>query len=462
MKNGIHRIDRRSFLKTGAVALGTAAFGFPDIIPSRALAAPGRPGANDRLVLGHIGVGGRGFGMMNAISDKLSRGDLAIAAVCDADEKRLARALGKAGPDAAAYRDYRYILERKDIDALVIATPDHWHGVGLVHAAQSGKHVYLEKPACCTIEEGTAMVRAARDHRVCVQVGSQGRSQRECYLANRYIANGNIGRVSKVTCWHYESPVDRNPVPDSAPPPELDWDLWLGPLAWRPYNARYCPGTFRWIMESGGGQIRDRGAHVMSNALWIMNADRKVFASPRERASPVTIEATGTVPASGLWDSAVTMEVTYQFSNPDWTMVWSQPGERIPYYDQEKREALKIRDTYGAVYHGDKDNLVVWVGDGQVYTEPKAVEWTPGPGAREVHASPGFDHFEDWFDAIRNRREPVMNIEAGVAAAYLTVLANLSLILGRKLTWDPVKHEIVGDAAARRMMSRPQRYPYVV
>jgi predicted dehydrogenase len=131
----------------------------------------------------------------------------------------------------------------------------------------------VEKPACCTIEEGKAMVKAATDSRKTVQLGSQGRSQRECYLANRYIANGNIGKVSKVTCWHYESPADNNPVPDSEPPPELDWDLWLGPLPWRQYNKRYCPGSFRWMMESGGGQIRDRGAHVMANALWIMNAD---------------------------------------------------------------------------------------------------------------------------------------------------------------------------------------------
>ena len=455
-------LDRRSFLKVSAAAVGSAALGFPDIIPARALAAPGRPGANERLTLGHIGVGGKGFNHLGYFTDRAARGDLNIAAVCDIDEKRLSRALTKAGPQATPYRDYRYLLERKDIDAVVIATPDHWHAVGMVHAAQCGKHIYVEKPACCTIEEGKAMVKAARDHKVRVQVGSQGRSQEECYLANRYIANGQIGAVNRVVCWHYESPADNNPVPDSAPPPELDWDLWLGPLAWRPYNARYCHGTFRWIMESGGGQIRDRGAHVMSNALWIMNADRQMFATPRHPAPPVTIEATGTVPTKGLWDTAVTMEVKYQFKNPDWTLVWSQPGERIPYFDQEKAKAQKIRDTYGATYHGSSDKLIVWVGDGQVYTEKKAIDWQPTPGARDVHRSPNFDHTEDWFQAIKAGRDNVMPIEAGVATAYLTVLGNLSLILGRKLVWDPVKQEIIGDETARRLMSRPQRYPYVV
>ncbi len=293
------------------------------------------------------------------------------------------------------------------------------------------------------------MVAAGKKNKVAIQVGSQGRSQPECYKANRYIANGMIGTVRKVTCWHYESPADNNPVPDCEPPPELDWDLWLGPLRWRPYNPRYCPGSFRWMMDSGGGQIRDRGAHVMSNALWIMNADH---------TGPATIEAKGTLPTKGAWDTAITMEVVYEFKNPDWTLVWAQPGEKIPYYDQEKRKSQGIRDGYGAVYHGDQDKLVLWVGDGQTFTEPKALDWQPGADAKDVYKSPG--HHEDWFNGIKTGKPTIMNIEAGVATAFLTVLGNLSLVLGRKLRWDPVKQEIIGDEQARRMMSRPQRHPY--
>jgi hypothetical protein len=262
-----------------------------------------------------------------------------------------------------------------------------------------------------------------------------------------------IGEVRKVTCWHYESPADNKPVPDAEPPRDLDWDLWLGPLPWRPYNARYCHGTFRWLMESGGGQIRDRGAHVMSNALWIMNADQ---------TGPVSIDAKGTFPTKGLWDSAVTCDVTYQFKNPDWTLVWSQPGEMVPYFDREKVKNLGIREGYGAVYHGEKDKLVVWVGDGQVFTEQKALDFKKPAGGVDVHQSPSFDHHEDWFQGIKTGRKTVMNIQAGVATAFLCVLGNLSLLLGRKLQWDPVKQEIVGDEQARRLMSRPQRYPYVL
>lgn len=445
------QIARRSFLKTAGAIAGGAVLGFPQIVPSRVLGAAGGPGAKDRLTLGFIGVGGMGGFHLREMVKRMNSGEVNIAAVCDADEKRLAGAWKTAGPQADVYRDYRYILQRKDIDAVVIGTPDHWHAVQTVHSAECGKHIYVEKPASCTIEEGKAMIAAAKANKVSVQVGSQGRSQPEAHAAHQYIANGMLGKVRKVTCWHYASPADTKPLPDSNPPSDLDWDLWLGPLAWRPYNPRYCHGTFRWIMESGGGQIRDRGAHVMSNALHFMNADA---------TGPVTIEAKGTLPTSGLWDTAINMEVVYEFKNPDWTLVWSQPGEMIPYFDEAKKKKEGIRDGYGAVYHGDKDKLTVWVGDSQVYTEKKAVEFQKPPGGVEVYKSPG--QYEDWFLGIKTGKKTIMNIEAAVAVSNLTILGNLSLILGRKLRWDAKAQEIVGDEQARRLMSRPQRYPYVV
>lgn len=447
-------IGRRTFLKRAgqAMAAGTL-LGVPQFVPSRVLGATGQVGANDRLVVGFIGVGGMGMGHLQYMLGRVKRGDVEVVAVSDCDRNRLENARQAAGPHAKAYPDYRELLEQKEIDAVVISSPDHWHAVQTVHAAEQGKHIYVEKPASCTIEEGEAMVDAARRTGVVIQVGSQGRSQREAFQAHQYIANGMIGRVHKVTCWHYPTPADNNPVPDSDPPEHLDWDMWLGPMRWRPYNPRYLHGTFRWVMESGGGQIRDRGAHVMSNALYFMNADH---------TGPVSIEATGVLPKRGLWDSAITMEAVYEFKNPDWTLVWAQPGERVPYFDPDKRRILGIRDGYGAVYHGDKDSLVVWVGDGQVFTETKAIEYRPPPGGVQVHQSPNFDHHQDWIVSIRTGRKPVMNIEAGVATANLTILGNLSLVLGRKLHWDPVKRTIVGDEQAQRMMSRPQRYPYVL
>jgi predicted dehydrogenase len=436
------KVPRRTFLKNaGAAAAAGAALGVPQIIPSGVLAAPGKPGASQRLTFGHIGVGGMGGGHLNDMVGRMKRGEVNVAAVCDVDDRHLENASKVAGPQADVYRDYRYVLQRKDIDAVVIATPDHWHGVQTVHAAECGKHVYVEKPACCTIEEGKAMVAAGKKNKVAIQVGSQGRSTGDAYYALRYIANGVLGKVHTVDCWHYASP-SGGTSPDSDPPPHLDWDLWLGPLRWRPYNSAHLHGVFRWFLESGGGQIRDRGAHVMSCAKYFMEADA---------AGPVTIEVTGTAPTKGLWDSAVDMRVVYTFKNPDWVLTWNQPGKPVPTEDGKQH-------GYGAVYYGDKGQLVVWGGDGGTWTEKKAREWQAPAGAKEVYRSPG--HKEDWFKGIKTGQPTIMNIDASVGVANLCVLGNLSFILGRKLQWDQGKQEIVGDEEARRMMSTPQRHPY--
>jgi predicted dehydrogenase len=436
------KLARRSFLQ--AVS---AAAAFPAFVPSGVLAREGAPGASDRLTFGHIGVGGMGTYHLHDMLDRARKGFVNVAAVCDVDENRLAAAAKLAGPQAVPYRDYRFILGRDDIDAVVIATPDHWHGVQTVHAAECGKHVYVEKPACCTIEEGQAMIVAARKNKVSVQVGSQGRSQPEAYLAHRYLVN-KLGKVSTVTCWHYQTP-SAPAVPDREPPPELDWDLWLGPLRWRPFNPQYLHGVFRWLLESGGGQIRDRGAHVFSCAKYLLGADGQ---------EPVSVETKGTVPDEGLWDSAVDMEVKYTFKNPDWVLTWSQPGNRIPGEPRGPGEDKIERDGYGAVYHGENDTMILWAGDGGTWVERKVREWQPPAGATDVYKSPG--HKEDWFNGIKTGAKTIMNIEAAVEVANMCVLGNISFLLGRKISWDPARKEIVGDEQARRMMGRPQRHPY--
>jgi len=395
--------------------------------------------ANERLSVAVVGVGKRGTYHVGAVG----RIGQDLVAVCDANQKHVADVL-KNRPKVRKYQDFRKMLDEMDrqLDAVIVATPDHTHAVIAATAMKRGKHVYVEKPACCTIEEGKAMVAAARKNNVSVQVGSQGRSQPDCHAACTYVRNGMLGKISRVTCWHYASPGDDNPVPDCDPPKELDWDLWLGPMRWRPYNPRYLHGVFRWLLESGGGQIRDRGAHVMSCALYLMDSDQ---------TGPVTIEAKGTAPSKGLWDSAVEMEVTYTFKDPDWTLVWAQPGDKPPKGDQGHND-------YGAVYHGDKDKLILYGGDGGTWTERKAREFKVPAGGKEIYKSPG--HKEDWFAGIRTGKKTIMNIEAGAATANLTVLGNISFVLGRKIQWDPVKQEIVGDDLARRMMCRPQRFPY--
>jgi predicted dehydrogenase len=436
--------NRRRFLGVSGAALSA-----PFILPSGLRAAQGKTAANDKLTLALIGCGGMGGYHLDRMIEKREAGEINIAALCDVDENRLAQRLEKTGAGVQPYRDYRYVLEREDIDAVMIATPDHWHANQMVHAAETGKHVYVEKPACCTIEEGTAMMKAAKDNKIAVQVGSQGRSQPEAYLSHRYLANGVIGHVDRVDCFHYPSPIDEEPVPDSEPPAELDWDLWLGPMHWRPYNKKYCHGTFRWLMESGGGQIRDRGAHVMSCAKYWMNADDQ---------GPTWVEATGTSPEYGLWDSCVNLNVTYTFENPDWVLTWNQPGEPVPKEERTPEEAEITRPGYGAVYRGDKGTFHHWGGDGGTWAERKAREWEPPSGAVDVYKSPG--HMEDWIEGIKTGKKTIMNIDAAVGVADLCNLGNLSYLLGRKLHWDHKNRKIIGDDYANRLLARPQRHPY--
>ncbi len=461
MRTSTGAVSRRQFLNRSIQTAGLVGVA-PQFVPATVLASSGRKGANERIYIGHIGVGGRGLSLYDELGALRQAGECESVAVCDVDEKRLERAAKRLGPKVAVYRDYRYVLLRKDIDAVVIGTPDHWHAVQFVHAAECSKHIYCEKPACCTIEESKAMVAAAKKAKIASQIGSQGRSQPEAYLMHRYLANGVIGKVHRVECFHYPSPEDHSRTPDSDPPPELDWDLWLGPLPWRPYNARYLHGVFRWLLESGGGQIRDRGAHVMSCAKYWLDADHQ---------GPVWVEATGTPPSEGLWDSAVLMNVTYKFENPDWIMTWTQmPMEEVTRrYPAEERTAEElaqpgitkiIRPGYGAVYHGEHGTCMHWGGDGGTWAERKVRQWQPPPGAKDVYKSPG--HMEDWFLGIRTGKKCIMDIEYGAGVANLCILGNLSYILGRRLHWDESKWEIVGDEQAQRLASRPQRFPYTL
>jgi predicted dehydrogenase len=432
-------IGRREFLGQ------SAALALPLVVPSGVVGLEGKPGANERLTMAVIGVGGMGTVHLNNLITLRNEGKANIAAVCDADESRLAKAVTTAGPGVTPYRDYRYLLERKDVDAVVIATPDHWHAVQTVHACESGKHVYVEKPASVTIAEGRAMVEAARRNRRAVQVGAQGRTGLGAWHTCRAIRNGMIGPVKKVTCWHYETPIDENPVADCAPPAGLDWDLWLGPLPWRPYNPRYCPGVFRWFMESGGGQIRDRGAHQFSTILWCMNADRQVS---------YTVEASGTPPTKGLWDCPPTMRVVYTFRNPDWQLIWEQPGNKVG------------KSEFGNVFWGEREHLVLeWEGAYKL-AEPEAMSFNVPAGGVEVYRTDAYadfnlNHKADWIKAIENPSyRPAVDIEIGHRVATLCNLGNLSYLLGRKLVWDGVTEQILGDAYANRLLRRPQRHPY--
>lgn len=443
------KTSRRQFATTTAAAATMF-----DIVPARVLGLQGQTPPSDTLHFGHIGIGGRGRGFLRPESNIGQRvpaplnlgGDgsrmlrpVRSVALCDVDPKRLDEAASRVGGRPKTYKDFRRLLEDKDVDAVVIASPDHWHALMTILACQAGKDVYVEKPACNTIEEGRAMVNAAERYGRVVQVGSQGRSQINAWKACNYIRNGGVGRVRKVLCWHYASP-DGDWTPDGPPPEGMDYDMWLGPSRAVPHNAKRTHGAFRWMIDWGGGQIRDRGAHVMSIANWIMDCDT---------TGPVSVDGTGDPPHDGMYDAAVTMNITYEFKNPDWTLVWAQPG--VPSTTLEAR--------YGAVYHGDAGQISVTLGDGQgTDTDQRAKDFAPVPGAARPFQSPG--HMENFEDCVLTRAKPIMHMEAGHRVASLCILGNIAFQLRRKLEWDPVNERVKNDDEANRLLSRPGRGPW--
>lgn len=419
--------SRRTFLKT------TAAIAAPMILPSGVLARPGRPGANDRVILGMIGVGGQGRGHVNAFNNlKASR----IAAVCDVDEKHRNMAAEIVEDHRVdQYNDFREILDRQDIDAVVISAPDHWHGVMAVLACEAGKDVYCEKPNSKTIAEGQAMLKAARRYGRVVQIGSQGRSTEGGHATANYVRNGQIGKVNRVVCWHENNwTPGGDPTKFSDPPPGFDWDMWLGPARWMPYNPDYVHFNFRWMMEFGAGFIRDRGAHVLSVVQWALDLDRTY---------PRRISAGGNPPTEGLWDVPPTFWARFEYDDPELVITWDQPGEAAADH------------KFGATFHGDKDTLIMRGGDGGCYAEDKALAYEPPGDGVHLYKSPG--HQENWLDCLKTRQKPIMDIEDGHRVATVCNLAEIAYRVGRTLEFDPVTETVIGDEQANRMLYKPGR-----
>lgn len=422
MKRGI---SRRAFIAGAAAA--------PLVLTNSALAQSTRPGANERIAIGMIGLGGMGSGHLRFLRQ---RNDVDIVALCDVDKNHQARAVKMLGTETSVpvYEDFRRVLDQQDVDAVLIAAPDHWHGIMAVLACAAGKDVYVEKPASKTIKEGRAMLDAARYYKRVMQVGSQGRSTSGAQAAWNYINNGQIGAVTRVDCWHYPNPTGGDWSKNQTPPPELNWDMWLGPAKWVPYNPDRVHFNFRWFLDFGGGQIRDRGAHVLSVVSWCLGLDD---------ISPVRVTATGKAPIEGMYDCPPNLEVIYEYEDPKLTITWKQPGPNPP------------DDNFGAMYHGTKGTLRVNGGDGHTDPEAKAKNYTPPSDGKHAFESPG--HHQDWFRCIKTREKPHMDIAAGHKIATLCILANMSYRLGRPLDWDAENERVKDDEAANQLLGNGGR-----
>jgi len=426
--------SRRAFLRATVAALAG-----PMVVRASALGAEDRPPPSERLGLGSIGLGSMG---LRHIKGFVQETDCRIAAVCDVDASRryaaadvVNKTYGSA--DCMAIADFREIIGRPDLDALIIAVPDHWHAALAVPAIRAGKHVYGEKPLALTINEGKAIVRAVRRYGCVWQTGSWQRSTRHFRQACELVRNGRIGKLAKVEIGIGIGPTI-DPQPVMPVPDGFDYDLWLGPAPWVPYTEKRCHWNFRWILDYSGGQVTDWGAHHIDIAQWGMGTDD---------TGPVAVEGTGVFPEDGLYDAATHYQFTCTYANGLVLEV-----------------ASNDRLKQGVRFIGD---------DGWVHATRSALATHPDrlmherlrPG--EIHlARPRGDHRQghrrDWLDCIRYGGEPITPVEIGHRSITIAHLGNIAMRLGRPVRWDPKAEHIVGDAGAARLMGRTMRAPWGV
>lgn len=439
------RWNRRQFLKTSA-----AAFAAPYIIPSTCF------GANERITVGMIGVRNQGTGNLKGF---LGAG-CNVAAICDVDSEVRAKALGLAsdrGQKAEEYGDYRKLLERKDLDAVVITVPDHWHALMTIHACQAGKDVYCEKPLSLTIAEGRRMVNAARKHGRIVQTGSQQRSAAEFWRAASLVRNGAIGDVKQVLVGIPKSNHPGALGPDTNPPANLDYDMWLGPAPARPYNEKRVHYNFRFWWDYSGGQITNFGAHHLDIAQWALGMDE---------SGPVAVDGTATFDPEKRYEVTDTCRIEYTYDNGvkvllgqqqkdipggatfigtkgkiyvNRGVLWSDPAEiagaQISSDELKKKE---VADAQKAFYRKLDESILAF--PQQLY--------------RSNH------HMKDFLTCIKSRQLPVCDVEIGHRSATVCHLGNLVARLGRGVKWDPKAERIVGDDEAQSMTDRPYRAPW--
>jgi predicted dehydrogenase len=434
----------------GTAALSAAAFGRVH-------------GANER-----VGVGFIGFGLIGKrhVLDFREQNDAALVAVAEVHRGRLDEAKETFGGPVEGYTDFRKLLDCRDVDAVVLSTPDHWHALMTLLACAAGKDVYVEKPLSLFVREGRWMAEAARKHQRVVQVGTQQRSGPHYQKARRLIQEGHIGKVVSVRMG-----ASRNVVPgfgspaDGEPPAGFDYDLWLGPAPRRPYNPNRGLYHFRWFWDYSGGQMTNLGHHALDVVHWCLRAD------------PVAVtSAGGRFCLTDNGETPDTQDALLEY--PGWTATWShregsagRPGTPpLEFFGTRGSLAISRRG-----FHVTADlkvppasRIPQAAGAGHPVGGPQPAKGSDRPGfwTEPVSDDSGSEkdqfrrHVRDFLDAVKSRRPPVSDVESAHRVSTVCHLANLSLRLGRRLRWDAAKEDVVGDPEASRLLVRPYRAPW--
>lgn len=440
----LFQISRRRFLRRCLAA--AAATGLPCWFVERQLLAAEtpqrrRPGPNDRPGLALIGCGGMGRG---DAANAANHGDL--LAVCDVDDTHAAAAAEQFTADGRAparYHDFRRLLERDDLHAVINATPDHWHTLINLAAIRAGKDIYAEKPLTLTIAEGRQVVAAVRQHGTVLQTGTQQRSSERFRLACELVRHGRLGRLQSVQVW-LPSGLDGGPFPTAPVPAGLDWDFWLGQVPLVPYVPERCHGKFRYWYATSGGTVTDWGAHHLDIVNWAVapQLPRTVAARPLAPVVP------------GGYDAFADYEIHYTYASGLRLDVRStrddDPGgeKRHP---EGQRNGIRFEGTDGWI----------WVNRNQLEASDRELLRAPLPEtAGRLPVSR--DHMGNFIDCLRTRRAPIADVEAGHRSATLCHLGNIALRTGKTLTWDAARERFVGSGAraGNRHLARPMRAPY--
>ncbi len=430
------KLSRRQFLVTTGAALA-----LPTIVPGSALGFGGKSSPSKRITVGVVGCGGQGNGNTDGF---LRNGNCQVVAASDVDQARLSEMLKKVndhyGNQACqGYSDYRELMARKDIDAVMLAVPDHWHALIAVEAAKHKKDIYGEKPLARTIVEQQAIVKAVEKNRCIWQTGSWQRSGANFHKAAEIVRNGMIGKITRVEVGLPSGP--KNPknqmrVPATTPPPELDYDRWIGPSTMMPYVGSRIHNNWRWNYNTGGGQLLDWIGHHCDIAHWGMDCDR---------SGPLEVEGEGEFPPADYnWNVCTRYRIEAKYPNDI---------------------AMTIAGGHSDIRSGCK-----WIGtDGWVWVDRGGFE-SSNPDWREFKDLPeelrkvklyqSRDHIGNFLDCIKSRQPTITPVQTAHHSAIPGHLGLIAMVTGRSLKWDAQKEVIIDDAAASLMLGRPYRLPW--
>ena len=430
------RLSRRQFLK-GTAAAAMAA---PHVITSAALGAPGRDPASERITVGFLGTGGHGVG--RNLRMFLGQPDAQAVALCDVDSKRLqgAHELVKrhyAGKKRSADSkgcmttgDWREVIARDDVDAVMVSTPDHWHCLMSIKAIEAGKDAICEKPTY-NIHEGRVLADTVRRYGAVFQTSTEDRSVAIYHRMAELVRNKRIGELKRILVTLPVSPGSPGDPTPKPVPPHLDWEMWLGPAPWAPY----CPGrahfTFRYVSDTGAGIMTDWGAHLVDTAQW---------ANDTEHTGPISVEGTGKRFVGGLFDTFHHYDLTYRYANGVELLVKSGGT------------GIRCEGTEGWV------QSVSWRRPLEA-SSPSILTSHIGPDEIHLFTCPAGEH-RNFLDCVKSRRAPYFPAEIGHRCCTVMHIGTIAMELGRPLRWDPATERFPDDPQANRLLSRPMRAPW--